>query len=150
MLITPATLLASKHELATLLEKTMNTKSEMEFMTTIRALYLLVDKVQQQLVSAHSACATLLEEKEALQNENALLKQWTKEKPSYVLHSLPAGTFVYRLRALTERAAADYYLCVHCYHKNVKSILQPIACNVLSCHTCQASIQIRPPLNPRS
>lgn len=150
MLITPAALLDSKHALATSLEKLMNTKSEIELMTATRALYLLVDNVQQQLVSAHSALSTLLQEKEALQHENARLKTWHQERQSYVLHSLPAGTFVYRLRSLTERAAADYYLCVRCYQQQVKSILQPNNYNFLTCPTCEASIQIQPPLKVRT
>ncbi|AIC22536.1 hypothetical protein EY04_27560 [Pseudomonas chlororaphis] len=102
----------------------------------------MVDEVQQQLVSAHSTLSTLLKEKEELKKENLRLKEWTQEKKNYVLHRLPAGTFVYRLRSLTERASADYYLCVQCFQDHVKSILQPAEYSFLTCPTCDTSLQI--------
>ncbi|CAI8760396.1 hypothetical protein [Pseudomonas zeae] len=150
MSITPSALLKSKKELATLLEKAMSTKNEVQLMSATRALYLLVDQVQQQLACAHTTVSTLLKENEHLQESLSRLKEWAQEKDGYALHSLPAGTFVYRLKSLTERAVADHYLCVRCYQSQVKSIMQPGANNFLACPTCQSSIQILPPLAARA
>lgn len=149
MLITPAALLESKNALASLLEQAMSAKTEKQFMTATRALYLLVEKIQQQLAGAQVTLSQLLEEQEALRQETVRLKQWSHEYKSYALHSLPAGTFVYRLKSLTDRAAADYYLCVRCFQNHVKSIMQPTEPNLLACQTCESSIQIRPPLRAR-
>jgi len=62
-----------------------------------------------------------LEEKQ-MHNDN-----WQIEAERYELVQLPPATYLYRVKESARGIEPPHYLCVHCYGKQEKSILQQTA-----------------------
>jgi hypothetical protein len=83
-----------------------------------------VIELQEKILAAREAQATLLDQVGALEKEVARLKTWDADKERYELKDLYRGFFAYILKEGKEAGEASHALCTNCYQMGFKSILQ--------------------------
>lgn len=107
--------------------------------------------LQGQLNSAHTEHTVLGNRIRELEAEIAQFASWEHEKTRYNLHQFETGTFAYRVKAELNGDNPQYCICVNCYEKGFKAMLQTCKdgyYNALKCHRCDSLI--RTDLPPRS
>lgn len=80
--------------------------------------------LQQKILTAQEAQATLIKEVSELEEEVARLKTWDTDKQRYELKDLRKGFFAYILKEGMENGDPPHAICTNCYQKGSKSILQ--------------------------
>ena len=79
--------------------------------------------LQQKILTAQEAQATLIKQVSELEEEVASLKAWNADKKRYELKDLRKGFFAYILKEGMENGEPPHALCTNCYQKGFKSIL---------------------------
>lgn len=81
---------------------------------------------QESALAANERQTAMVEEIASLKTEIARLLRWDAGKDAYRLTKVGtgAGTFVYVPAEATDPKKADYWLCVTCFDKGQRSILQ--------------------------
>jgi Zn finger protein HypA/HybF involved in hydrogenase expression len=103
-----------------------------------------VIELQEKILAAQAAQATLLERVGELETEVARLKAWDAEKQRYELKALPSGSFARALKADAQGSEPPHYICAACYERGKKSILQKKATNVASINLSKPPMYICP------
>lgn len=102
----------------------------------------IIFDVQQQLIAIQADYAAVVARERDLEAQIVKLEDWVHEKQRYELHQLAAGTFVYRVKPVMQRAEPVHDLCPRCYEEGVKSILQAAGvkegCHAVQCPKCAA------------
>jgi Zn finger protein HypA/HybF involved in hydrogenase expression len=83
-----------------------------------------VIELQESILSAQAAQATLIEKVRELEAEVARMKTWDAEKQRYELKDLRKGFFAYIPKEGMESGETPHAICTNCYQKGFKSILQ--------------------------
>lgn len=80
--------------------------------------------LQQKILTAQEAQATLIKEASDLEQEVVRLKAWDADKQRYELKDLRKGFFAYIPKEGMENGEPPHAICTNCYQKGSKSILQ--------------------------
>lgn len=120
------------------------TKTLAEARDTARLLAVKLE-LQQLLLDAQEAQATLAAEKRDLEEKVRALESWDVEKAGYHLKDMGNGCMAYAPDPPVEPGHA---LCANCFHQGRKSILTPFhisagRADALRCHACNAEMVIR-------
>ena len=83
-----------------------------------------VIELQESILSAQAAQATLIEKVRDLEAEMARMKTWDTDKQRYELKDLWKGFFAYILKEGMENGETPHAICTNCYQNRFKSILQ--------------------------
>lgn len=83
-----------------------------------------VIELQEKILSAQMAQATLIERVGDLEKEVTRFETWDTEKKKYELKELYSGFFCYILKEAEEAGEAAHAICANCYQRGSKSILQ--------------------------
>jgi hypothetical protein len=79
-------------------------------------------ELQEKILAAREAQATLLERIGSLEKEVADFKTWDAEKQRYVLTDFGSGLLAYSLKDSMANGEPPHHLCAQCYSDNIKSI----------------------------
>lgn len=115
-----------------------------------------VFELQREILSAQASAMEAMEEKRALldrvrslEEEIRGLKKWEADKGAYKLESVYPGAFAYVSQAKGEGAEPHHWLCVGCYDKGHRSILQARGRDVrdqhkavFTCNGCKGEIRV--------
>lgn len=71
-----------------------------------------------------------------LQEEQRRIDRFQAEAVRYVLTQTEQGSFLYELDPDHANGEPAHCICATCYEKRIKSILQPVAHNTLTCGVC--------------
>lgn len=71
-----------------------------------------------------------------LQEEQRRIDRFQAEAVRYVLTQTEQGSFLYELDPGHANGEPAHCICATCYEKRIKSILQPVAHNTLTCGVC--------------
>lgn len=108
-----------------------------------------VIELQEKILTAQSAQATLVERVGELEKEVAGFETWDAEKQRYKLSDVGMGSLAYVLKSDAPDAEHPHSICAACFQHRKKSILQPDSeswYSVLKCTECKAMIRIK--VNP--
>ncbi len=83
-----------------------------------------VIELQEKILSAQEAQATLVERVRELESKVASLEQWEAEKKRYTLTDFGASSFAYLLKPEAANGEPSHRICPNCYEKRQKAILQ--------------------------
>jgi hypothetical protein len=83
-----------------------------------------VIELQEKILSAQEAQATLVERVRELESKVASLEQWEAEKKRYALTDFGGSSFAYLLKPEAANGEPSHRICPTCYEKRQKSILQ--------------------------
>jgi hypothetical protein len=102
-------------------------------------------ELQEKILGAQSAQASLLERVDKLEKEVIDLKAWDAEKENYELNSIGDGVFAYAEKETMRGTEPAHYLCANCFTEGQKSILQKEITDVgrwtvLVCPKCATEI----------
>lgn len=107
-------------------------------------VYAQLNLLQDQLITQSVRYDALAREKEAIEEELIQLKRHFDDAERYELFKLPAGSIVFRTKPDENAIDPTHYWCADCYHKQIKSILQPWtpqnSHTTLHCNTCGATL----------
>lgn len=99
----------------------------------------------------------MLERVRTLEAELARMKEWDAGKGAYRLQAIGTGAFAYVSQPSPDREEPPHWLCVKCYDKRHKSILQQKGrsandrtANIWACPECRSEIQVHWGKNPQS
>jgi hypothetical protein len=81
-------------------------------------------ELQEKILAAQEAQATLLQQIRDLEKEIADLKAWEIEKQRYQMKELGAGAIAYVIKASAQGTDPVHCICAQCYERGKKSILQ--------------------------
>jgi hypothetical protein len=100
-----------------------------------------VIELQEKILGAQSAQATLIQAVDELEKEVTTLKAWDTDKQRYKLTALASGVLAYTPKEGMDNGEPPHNLCTSCYQHGVKSILvsatwNPGRCHVLVCNDC--------------
>lgn len=113
------------------------TEKAIELQSNILALQSLLLTIQTQNQE-------LLQSKGALEKELIEIKNWNAESENYELHEIAAGSFVMASLSNENSSAPAHWLCVNCYQKRQKSVLQyesyPYQGMIYSCPNCKNTV----------
>ncbi len=70
------------------------------------------------------------------QQEQRRIERFQAEADRYELKRTEQGSLIYELKQSQANSDPSHCICATCYEKQIKSILQPVAHNTLSCGTC--------------
>ena len=103
-------------------------------------------ELQEKILSAQTEQAALIERISELEKQVAELEAWDADKQRYELTDFGSSTFAYGLKEGMEQGEPPHRLCVACYQKGQKSILQFNHKNnykqdVYSCPACKTEFQ---------
>jgi hypothetical protein len=100
--------------------------------------------LQSAMLSLQSQYQSLLRDKDDLEKRLISMENWNAEAQKYSLTQIASGVFVYTLKLDEADAAPPHWLCVNCYEKKQKSILQRVSSNyegvLYSCPNCKYEI----------
>lgn len=116
-----------------------------------------VIELQEKILGAQSAQATLVERAGALETEVARLKKWHAEKGKYRLVNVATGAFAYGNKPNADDPEPAHWLCVNCYdNRQQRSMLQyqgrtqSKQDSVYVCPVCKGGFQVPYTRNPES
>lgn len=109
-----------------------------ELQSTIIAL-------QTAMLTAQAQIQGLTTENDQLKKQLADVENWNAEAAKYRLKEVTSGNFAYVLNEDQTRTQPNHWLCVYCFHRQQKSILQknntiPSHWWKYDCPTCKNSI----------
>ena len=105
---------------------------------------------QQNAIAAVAAQSALIDRVADLEKQIVEMETWETEKLRYQLREASRiGTYAYVLRSAMSDGEPAHYLCVECYHKRKKTILQGVpdlerGFRVYHCSVCRTKIAIEP------
>jgi Zn finger protein HypA/HybF involved in hydrogenase expression len=106
-----------------------------------------VIELQEKILSAQSAQASLVERVRELEKELTRLETWDTEKQRYQLTDVGDGTFAYALQQSVSGSEPLHYICANCYEQSKKSILHHMQMggggHLLTCPSCSSKLVIR-------
>lgn len=117
---------------------------------TAKDIKALIDKPDVDTTAAKQLIADLLDRLIRLQSEQIAMKgalldlekeqrridRFQTEAVRYALTRTEQGSLVYELDQAKANGDPPHCICANCYEKQVKSILQPVAHNTLTCGQC--------------
>ena len=137
-LVTAATSLRAAGRVA---KGLINPKTTTEVQAKAIELNGLIFDAQGDLLAAHAAQASLVEEVRELKEQIARMKDWEAQKQRYQLALPFAGCMVCALKKAMRDGQPPYYLCTSCYEGSKRTILQgfPDTCTraYFKCPACQ-------------
>jgi hypothetical protein len=80
--------------------------------------------LQEKILSAQEAQASLIERVRDLEKEMASFEHWEAEKQRYALTDFGANSFAYLLKPETANGEPPHRICPACYEQRQKAILQ--------------------------
>lgn len=92
----------------------------------------LLDRLLRLQTEQIAMKAAILE----LDQEQRRIDRFQTEAVRYALVKTEQGSLVYELKDSHANGEPPHCLCASCYEKQIKSILQPIAHNTLTCGQC--------------
>lgn len=100
-----------------------------------------VIELQENILAAQEAQATLVKRVGELEAEVARLKAWDGEKQRYQLTNVGSGVLAYALKDGMENGEPPHQLCTSCFQAGFKSMLNkqtwnPGLASVLICNDC--------------
>jgi hypothetical protein len=104
-----------------------------------------VIELQEQILSAQSAQAALVERVGELEKEVAGFKEWDAEKKRYQLTEVGPRVFTYVMKPEASGTEPSHWICASCYQNGKKSVLQGSESAMSGwMHTCLAcDLEIR-------
>jgi hypothetical protein len=84
-----------------------------------------VIELQEKILTAQSAQASLVERISELEEKVAGFETWDAEKKRYVLTDMGLGTLVYALKDEETSVEHAHCICTACFQHRKRSILQP-------------------------
>jgi len=105
-----------------------------------------VIELQEQILGAQAAQTALIEDIGKLKKQVAEFEAWDLEKKRYILKEVYPGGFAYVLKEGERGGEEPHMLCVYCYERRKKHLLQRAANDagraVLRCFACNAEVRI--------
>lgn len=105
----------------------------------------LFQKIAELQMKQSEIASLYHSEKERAMELTEKIKQYDMfviKSADYEQHTTAAGSVVYRLKTVEGSDMPPHYLCTHCYHKSIISILQPLFSNKgykdFICHNCES------------
>lgn len=83
-----------------------------------------VIELQEKIITAQSAQATLIERIGELEKEIASFEKWDGEKQRYELKNVGWGAFAYMLKPNERGATPPHWICTNCYEHDQAVTLQ--------------------------
>lgn len=102
----------------------INLRTADEVQSKARELNQQIIDAQQQVFVAHAAQVELLGRVGELEGQVQRMKDWEAQKARYDLAAPFAGCMVYALKKDLSNGQPPHYLCVTCFERGEKSILQ--------------------------
>jgi hypothetical protein len=115
-------------------------------------------ELQERILEAQQAQATLLERIGDLEKQIASFEKWETEKENYQLVSIYAETMAYARKPSADGSIPPHYICANCYEDRKKRILQRADAAHVFCPECKTRIRFdsdeaknfRRPIGPNS
>jgi hypothetical protein len=79
---------------------------------------------QQSAMTAQQTQTALIDRVKDLEAEVARLKKWDTDKDQYHLEQVGSAGFVYSPKAEPDEANPNHWLCVHCFERGQRALLQ--------------------------
>jgi hypothetical protein len=128
-------------DLASLLSKTRTDSAVVQKAIDLQSIII---SLQSSLTIIQSEYQALLAEKDDLKKQVMELENWQTESSNHALQEITSGVFVYTKKIHQDSSEPMPWLCVNCYDKKHKSILQykEITVNgtIYICHNCGKEI----------
>ena len=125
-------------DIATASDEAKRNAQLIEFQKAIINANALIASVQQQN-------ASLLRDKDDLENQIMCMKNWDAEKQRYALTPIWDRSVIFALKEIMSNGEPPHYLCPNCFNNNQKSILHPYETKDgywgFSCPICPTKIQ---------
>lgn len=129
------------------IQKLKNLEGDITDKRELNDLLNLATSAYSKTMEMQALYMDLLQEKEAILQENLKLKDWQQDQANYELHSLADNALVYKVKANAGASVPVHYLCTSCYQNHIKSILQADGHvgfeRKLNCHTCKSYVLYR-------
>jgi hypothetical protein len=106
----------------------------------------VIIQLQSSIASVQAQNASLLHEKNDLEEQNARSNNWDIEKQRYALVKILEGAGVaFALKGSMSQSEPAHWLCTNCFGAGTKSILNTIdgarGFSMLTCPVCKAQLQ---------
>jgi len=103
-------------------------------------------QLQSSIASVQAQNASLLREKNDLEEQIVRSKKWENEKQRYALANILEGASVpYALKKSMSQSEPAHWLCTNCFNKGTKSVLNTRegarGFSMLACPVCKAHLQ---------
>jgi Zn finger protein HypA/HybF involved in hydrogenase expression len=101
--------------------------------------------LQEKILAAQEAQATLIETVRELKARVASLETWETEKQRYELKDVGEGSLAYVTKEAMRGGEPPHQICARCFEHGRKSILQPNSRNwirLLFCPECKTELRI--------
>ncbi|AXH61582.1 hypothetical protein M0J40_RS10210 [Providencia rettgeri] len=103
----------------------IDTKEALSIMKVESDIYPQLIQLQSQVLTAHQLYEAILSQKNAVERELIELKNHLIKLEDYELHTFSSGSTVFKLKPSQAGTQPLHYLCPHCNHEHIASILQP-------------------------
>jgi hypothetical protein len=100
----------------------------------------IVIKLQEQILSVHTAQLELIEEVGALKAQVAKSETWEADKQQYELKRLGPNSLAYMLKREARRAKPPHWICTRCFGDRYAEIIQHISGFGFRCPRCHMEI----------
>jgi Zn finger protein HypA/HybF involved in hydrogenase expression len=128
------------------LQTALNLVKGMKNLDTAVAINSAVIELQENILSAQSAQAALIERISTLEKEVAGFERWDAEKERYELKEIFPGSFARAIKENARGSEPAHLICTTCYEDRKKRVLQQADSSHLSCPECKTRIRFtRPP-----
>jgi hypothetical protein len=118
-------------------------RDETTFQLKAAELVGVIMTAQGHALTAQGEQSTLLQEKRALEDKLMEFNDWKREAERYALKDFGGQVYAYALKPGMEQGEPAHYLCVNCYSKRQKSILQCLTTDgYFECHNCSKGFQL--------
>lgn len=127
-----------------LVQDLLKLRTDAEVQTKVVELNGILLNLQGELNNAQAEYGALMGRVHELEEQIAQFEHWEEEQQRYQLHEFPTGAIAYIIKEEEKGDDPIQYLCSNCYHRRVKSFLQPNYDKAykrqLQCNSCQAVI----------
>lgn len=98
-------------------------------------------ELQEKILEAQQAQATLLERIGDLEKQIADFEKWDAEKENYQLVTIFPDTLAYARKPSADGSVAPHFICAKCYEDRKKHILQRADSAHVWCPVCQIKLR---------
>jgi hypothetical protein len=98
-------------------------------------------ELQEKILEAQQAQATLLERIGDLEKQITSFEKWEAEKENYQLVSIFAETLAYARKPSADGSIPPHYICANCYEDRKKRILQRADAAHVACPDCKVRLR---------
>lgn len=98
-------------------------------------------ELQERILDAQRAQATLLERIGDLEGKIANFEKWETEKENYQLTTISSETLAYARKPSADGTVPPHYICTNCYEDRKKRILQRIDAAHVACPDCKVRLR---------